>query len=96
MDRPVNPFPFVRALRGWGPRYPAANTQANTWDSSRKRPVAVRRSTLGCMGETGSSQGTHPHLLPPVLIKLLNDLTRLERAVGLMTHNRAGLTTRNP
>jgi hypothetical protein len=48
------------------------------------------------MGETGSSQGTLPHLLPPVFILLLNDLTRLQRAMGLMTHTRAGLTTRNP
>jgi hypothetical protein len=87
MDRPVNPHPFVRALRGYGPRSPAANTQVT---------CSRRLSTLGCMGETGPSQGTLPHLLPPVLIKLLIDLTRLQRAVGLMTHTRAGLTTRNP
>jgi hypothetical protein len=48
------------------------------------------------MGETCPSQGTLPNLIPPVLIKLLLDLTRLQRAVGLMTHTRAGLTTRNP
>ncbi len=46
------------------------------------------------MGETGPSPGKHPHLPPPVLIKLLIDLTRFERAMGLMTHTRAGLMAR--
>ena len=68
---------------------PSANTQECA-------PVAVRRSTLGCVRWTGPSQGTHPNLLPPVLIKLLIDLTRLERAVGLMTHTRAGFNVPEP